>query len=1477
MADSLYFKSFEVDSPNAGTRWIEYVNAFERFCCFQGISVDERKMNGLLHVAGEAVAQIYSTLEKNTPIEGSATNGATKVEANATTNTPEYYLPIEVVDKYADVVKKLTTYFNPKRSKVYSRNIFRSLKQLQDESVITYVTRLRSAAQHCEFQNIDDEILDTLLLNCYSDKLTRKALSQTEEPNLKTVLLWAQNEEIAAAQSKAMREPNLDTLGTVNQVGRLKAPRNSSQRSSPKTSISQNKFSPKPNSPCSNCGLEHGGKGREKCPAKDDLCNKCKKKGHWAKKCRQKLPVDCVDNEDYSSEDDHAFGITQRGSQEEYLNDEFCFSIHQRDDEVEHSSKDNFNFNATLSDSSFAISDSESCYGVDNPTPSRISKAPRVVLKLLGKDVLFIIDTGSSLNIIDKKTFESLPKQPNLSPGVTNAYRFHSNSPIVFLGQFSAKLHSRINSAAANIHVLSCSSKSPNLLSFNMASELGLINFVQQVSQDTIREQMKARYPSLFSGKIGCLKGVELELSEDKTVRPVKMFHYRIPYNVQPQVTELLNQYENDGLIEKADGPTTWISASHIVPKKDGSVRLVDNAKPVNKAIIRNRHISPTLDDIAVQMNGSTIFSKVDLKDAYKQILLSPKSRHLTVFSTHLGLFRDKRLSQGLNAAAENFQRIIGDQIQHLKKCINVSDDIIVHGKNPTEHDDSLHKLLSHLEKVGLTANLKKCEFGVDNIDFFGVNFSSRGIAPSISRVAAFQQASSPTSVSEVRSLLAVANYSARFIHNFAKLIAPLRELANESTSFDWKPEHEMILSELKKRFTATSLAYYNPTWNTEVICDASPVGLGAILVQSDPDDSNERRIIAFASRTLSNLEKKYAQVELEALALVFGVEKFHQYIYGKRFKLFTDAKAIAFIYGNCERSQKSSARIERWGLRLLPYDFEIMHTPGDGNPADYLSRHPIDDIIKEKSTDVDLYVNFIINSSIPKKVTREQIAKATREDADMQTLTRAIELNDRNIINNHGVLKEFNNVFNELTISNDGIILRLHQIVIPHSLRQTMIDIAHEGHLGIVKTKRLMRVKVWFPHLDSMVERKITGCIACQACTPSNSSNMVPSTSPPVPETVWENVGGDFFGPLPSGHYLLCLVCKLSGYPVVEVITSTGGKAVIQKIDRIFSEFGIPKIFGSDNGPPFQSRIFNEYCSFMGVFHKKSTPLWPRGNSICERLMQSLGKVVKIAQLEGKPWRSSLNAFLRSYRASPHSTTGIAPNQLMFNRNDSSRLPSAEYEHKAKGRNLAEEFFLHYARTNKEKHADKNRALTNQKLCTKPSAIKSGDNVLLRQKRINKLSAHYGIEKFTVVARQGSWVLCKNSKGKEIARNISFCKKLPADPLENPRETQEESPNVSEHGEPASQSLNDLESNDNSSEVAFPEILSETSEHGDELSDPGENTSKHSSKKKSIEKKKEHRSSRKKSVRIASKESVDYRQTRPYKRQLFPEPQVQL
>ena len=211
--------------------------------------------------------------------------------------------------------------------------------------------------------------------------------------------------------------------------------------------------------------------------------------------------------------------------------------------------------------------------------------------------------------------------------------------------------------------------------------------------------------------------------------------------------------------------------------KDSSQIRLVIDARPVNKCIIRHRHVTPTLDDIAARLSGSTVFSKVDFKEGYRQVLLHPKSRHLTTFSTHKGLYRDTRLSPGLNAEAEYFQFIVGDVIKDIDGVMNVSDDIIIYEKDATGHDVILHKLLERLESVDFTANLGKCEFRTKEIDFFGVNFSANGMAPSAKRVEAFQLTSPPETAIEVRSLLATANYSNRFINNFASIISPLRNL----------------------------------------------------------------------------------------------------------------------------------------------------------------------------------------------------------------------------------------------------------------------------------------------------------------------------------------------------------------------------------------------------------------------------------------------------------------------------------------------------------------------------------------------------------------------------------------------------------------------------------------------------------------------------------------------------------------------------
>ena len=234
----------------------------------------------------------------------------------------------------------------------------------------------------------------------------------------------------------------------------------------------------------------------------------------------------------------------------------------------------------------------------------------------------------------------------------------------------------------------------------------------------------------------------------------------------------------------------------------------------------------------------------------------------------------------------------------------------------------------------------------------------------------------------------------------------------------------------------------------------------------------------------------------------------------------------------------------------MLPYNYELVHTPSISNPADYFSRHPVDPPPPD-CDDADIYVNFIVDNSIPKSITRHDIAEATKVDKELQLLIKAIKLTDRRLVKS--TPSEYNSIFDQLTVSEDGLILRSRQIVIPESLRKPLVEIAHEGHLGIVKTKKIMRLKVWFPRLDKIDEDKIGNYLACQASTPSNSKDMIPMQSEPVPDSVWHTVAGDFFGPLPSGHYFFVLICKTSGFPIVETVTTTSAKATIPYATRYF------------------------------------------------------------------------------------------------------------------------------------------------------------------------------------------------------------------------------------------------------------------------------------------------------------------------------------
>ena len=710
-----------------------------------------------------------------------------------------------------------------------------------------------------------------------------------------------------------------------------------------------------------------------------------------------------------------------------------------------------------------------------------------------------------------------------------------------------------------------------------------------------MQKKIEKKFPCLFHG-IGKLHNFEAKLHINSSVPPVAQPARRIPFHLSRKVSAALKQLENDDIIEKVEGPTPWISHLVVIPKHDGTVRLCVDMRMANRAIERERHPSPTVDDLMHALNGAKYFSKLDLRSGYHQLLLAEESRYITTFATHKGLHRYKRLNFGTNSASELFQKVIYDQLHDIPGAINISDDVIINGNSQQEHDTALYNVCERFAKVGLTLNKEKCLFSQNKLTFFGMVFSAKGISVDPDKVSAIKNISPPTSVKDVRSFLGMATYCAKFIPNFSDLSEPLRKLTIKNSQFYWTNLQQTAFDAIKSALTTETVIYYfDPTKATELITDASPWGLSAILSQNSTSH-DDRRIVAYVSRSLSETERKYSQTEREALAIVWAMERLQLYLRGGKFTLYTDCKPIELILGNPKA--KPPARIERWNLRIQDFDFDIKYTKGTNNPSDFLSRHPCPKIETKHEMSAEQYVNFLTTHAVPKAMTIQEIQNATKTDKTLQRLIEIIHTQAWGSLTDPPIdgediseLNLFSKVRDELTINEQlGIILRGSRIVIPFSLRQRAIKLAHEGHQGLTKTRQLMREKVWFPRIDKEVETLIRNCIPCQANNATN--HPAPLKMNELPPKPWHTVHVDFCGPFPTGEYTLVVIDAYSRFPEVDIVTSTSAMSTIPKLERIFATHGLPDVLKSDNGPPFQSNEFKQFMKENGIKHQRITSL---------------------------------------------------------------------------------------------------------------------------------------------------------------------------------------------------------------------------------------------------------------------------------------------
>ncbi len=1210
-----------------------------------------------------------------------------------------YTLPDEVAlegeNAYGMTVRVLNRFFRPHTNTPFERHVFRNMVQLQTETVEQYATRLRQQSETCDFGNwnaVSERIRDQIIDKCSSSSLRRKLLERGTALTLEQMLDIARVSEDTEKQVKSFE-------GLRSEVNKL-----SFKNKSSGASRGRGKSRGPKRGCCYSCGYEGHMHKDPKCPAKGKQCNKCQAFGHFESCCKTK----------------------QSGSREK--------STRGRGRGRESSQSDVKQVHHTDEDQR----EDEYAFSVEH---ERAEDDAEIRVMVGGVPLIMSIDSGATINVIDTRMWEKLKVEGvkcMSKKSTKNVYAYGSKETLPVAGTFVANI-AVDNQEIESAEFVVIHGEGQALLGRKSAIQLGVLRLgprvhaVQADSDINIRQE----YSDCFEG-FGKLKDFQLEIPVDPDVTPVISPLRRVPYQLRDKLSKKLDELESMDIIEKVNKPSAWVSPVVVVPKGQNDIRLCIDMRLANESVKRVRHFIPTIDEVLQDFNQSRVFSKLDIKWAYHQIELLPESREITTFITHKGLYRYKRLLFGITCAPEMYQKVLQQVLQGCEGAQNILDDIIVHAATEEEHNRRLRQVLDVIRKSGLTLNPDKCLFKLPKLQFMGHVLSARGIGPTKEKVQAVQEARAPANASEVRSFLGLVNFTARYIENLATVSEPLRKLTRKDEPFIWGPEQQRAFQTLKDRLASSeTLAYFDKESKTQVIADAGPVGLGAVLVQHQ---QGEYRVVCYASKSLTDIERRYSQTEKEALALVWACERFHAYLYGAEFELITDHKPLQFIYS--PRS-KPSARIERWVLRMQPYMYTVKHVAGRNNIADCLSRllkvdrKPCDEVKTEE------YVRFIAQESTPVALTTKQIERESEYDPELMEVRRCLLDGKWYKMDN----KQFVPIKNELSAVGK-LVLRGTRIIIPSVLRKQVIELAHEGHPGIVKMKDRLRSKVWWPGIDRDAERFCRTCFGCQVV--SQPSPPTPMTRTEMPTAPWQHLAADLLGPLPSGDYIFVVVDYYSRFFEIEITKVTTTDRIVSALSKIFLTHGLPLSIQTDNGPQFISEQFREYLEENGISHRKTTPLWPQANGEVERQNRSILKRIKIAQAERRDWKKELNNYLVMYRSTPHSTTGKSPAELLFRRTIRTKIPEIqEFQEDIEVRD----------RDNEQKGKGKEYADQKRRACE--SELQKGDCVLLKQSRENKWSTPFNPSPCTVVERSGNSVVVETSQGVQYKRNVTAVKKF--------------------------------------------------------------------------------------------------------------------
>ncbi|GJR94531.1 hypothetical protein Tco_0266705 [Tanacetum coccineum] len=909
--------------------------------------------------------------------------------------------------------------------------------------------------------------------------------------------------------------------------------------------------------------------------------------------------------------------------------------------------------------------------------------------------------------------------------------------------------------------------------------EKGFPIFLAHVTTKEVEDKSKKKrledvpivqdFPEVFPEDLPGLpptRQVEFQIDLVPGAAPVARAPYRLAPSEMKELSEQLKELSDKGFIRPSSSP--WGAPVLFVKKKDGSFRMCIDYRELNKLTVKNRYPLPRIDDLFDQLQGSSVYSKIDLRSGYHQLRVREEDIPKTAFRTRYGHYEFQVMPFGLTNAPAVFMDLMNRVCKpYLDKFVIVFiDDILIYSKNKKEHEEHLKQILELLKKEELYAKFSKCEFWIPKVQFLGHVIDSEGIHVDPAKIESIKDWTSPKSPTEIRQFLGLAGYYRRFIEGFSKIAKPMTKLTQKKVKFEWGDKQEAAFQLLKQKLcSAPILALPEGSEDFIAYCDASKKGLGAVLMQRE-------KVISYASRQLKIHEKNYTTHDLELGAVVFALKIWRHYLYGTKCTVFTDHKSLQHILDQKELNMRQ----RRWLELLSDYDCDIRYHPGKANVvADALSRKEREPPLRVRALVMTISLDLpkqILNAQTearkPENIKSEDVGGMLVENAKFPEAIREQKLEPRA----------------------DGTLCLNGRSWLPcyGDLRTVIMHESHKSkysiHPGSDKMYQDMKKLYWWPNMKADIATYVNKCLTCAKVKAEHQRPSGLLVQLKIPEWKWDNITMDFVTKLPktSQGYdtIWVIVDRLTKSAIFTPIRETDplDKLARMYLKEVVTRHGIPVSIICDRDPRFASNFWRSLQNALGTNLDMSTAYHPQTDGQSERTIQTLEDMLRACAIDfGKGWVNHLPLVEFSYNNSYHASIKAAPFEALYGRKCRSPVCWTEVgEAQILGPELIQETTEKIIQIKQRMQAARDRQKSYADLKRKPMEFQVGDKVMLKVSpwkgvvrfgKRGKLNPRY-VGPFKVIERVGE-VAYKLELPEELSRvhntfHVSNLKKCHAD-----------------------------------------------------------------------------------------------------------------